>query len=482
MSTHTMLETLKKASPTVIPSRSLTSQRRSMSAPHVGDMLPSQGWITSGLGHHFSQVSIHPSTPPVAESCPLTTGPRACPFGGACHTCPARVQAKLAISQPGDVYEQQADRVAEQAMRMPAPPPTNERSALDARSSSTVQRKCAYCEEEGELLQKKESAGQASESAHSLQVPPIVHQVLRSPGQSLDAETRAFMEPHFGHDFSRVRIHTDAQAAESARMVNARAYAFAHHVVFGAGEYAPAVSQGRRLLAHELAHVVQQDLVTGEPSGISLPSEAAEHEAQSTAASVGSGREPRVEVEVGRTAPLMREIISANPSPSGGGGRPPNGLSDCKVVLGGRVIDHWLAGTLGFRHLYIDVYKGSSDYALIEGGPVGSTTTGTSGAWVKSMDWEARGIQWDITPRNDCPRFVDCLKRETVTYHGARHPYHYSRGPNSNSFAGWVLNQCGLSISPLISAWPYRGVDYWRTHTATAAASAPVTAPAPAGT
>lgn len=89
-------------------------------------------------------------------------------------------------------------------------------------------------------------------------VPPIVHDVLSSPGQPLDASTRTFMEPRFGYDFSQVRVHTDKRAAESARAVNALAYTVGRDVVFGEGEYEPGTSMGRRLLAHELTHVVQQ--------------------------------------------------------------------------------------------------------------------------------------------------------------------------------------------------------------------------------
>jgi hypothetical protein len=89
--------------------------------------------------------------------------------------------------------------------------------------------------------------------------PPIVGSVLSSPGRALDPSLRAPMERHFGgHDFSRVRVHSDARAAESAAAVGARAYAVGRHVVFGAGEYAPSTTPGRQLLAHELTHVVQQ--------------------------------------------------------------------------------------------------------------------------------------------------------------------------------------------------------------------------------
>jgi hypothetical protein len=90
-------------------------------------------------------------------------------------------------------------------------------------------------------------------------VPPIVHEVLRSPGQSLDLSARAFMEPRFGHDFGRVRVHADAKAAGSARAVNALAYTVGRDVVFGSGQYAPGTAVGQRLLAHELAHTVQQE-------------------------------------------------------------------------------------------------------------------------------------------------------------------------------------------------------------------------------
>src|SRR6266568_4694883 len=139
---------------------------------------------------------------------------------------------------------------------------------------SSLQRKCACgqhtvsggeCEEcrkkQAGMLQR---AVMSSSSVNS--VPPIVHEVLSSPGQLLDAGTRAFMEPRFGHDFSQVRVHTDARAAESARAVNALAYTVGQDVVFGAGQYEPETSGGKRLMAHELTHVVQQGI--GYSSGV----------------------------------------------------------------------------------------------------------------------------------------------------------------------------------------------------------------------
>lgn len=129
--------------------------------------------------------------------------------------------------------------------------------------NTLLQRKCdcgqhtmagGECEECAEKRLQRQAAGQTK----SDEVPSVVHNVLRSSGQPLDAETLAFMEPRFNHDFSRVRLHTSGQAAESARAVNALAYTSGWNVVFGQGQYNPHTQQGRHLLAHELTHVVQQ--------------------------------------------------------------------------------------------------------------------------------------------------------------------------------------------------------------------------------
>jgi hypothetical protein len=174
------------------------------------------------------------------------------------------LQRKLVVNQPGDVYEREADRVADAVMRasqlsassavsraMPAP-----RALQRACSCGGT---CADCRQKEEKLQRKEaSAITVAGAGAGAAAPPIVHEVLRSTGQPLDAKTRSFMEPRFGRSFADVRIHADTQAAESARSVSARAYTAGGDVVFAAGQYTPDTSAGRRLLAHELAHVVQQ--------------------------------------------------------------------------------------------------------------------------------------------------------------------------------------------------------------------------------
>jgi hypothetical protein len=96
----------------------------------------------------------------------------------------------------------------------------------------------------------------------------MIDQVLHSPGLPLDAATRAFMESHFGHDFSNVRVHIDARAAGSAQAVDALAYTVGHNIVFGSGQYAPHTREGKQLLTHELTHVLQQN----DPSALTLPS------------------------------------------------------------------------------------------------------------------------------------------------------------------------------------------------------------------
>ncbi len=256
MSSRTNVRPEKKSGASVVALPHFVP-RRSAHSPSVEDR---PVVADAALGHNFGGVRVHAETDRAPASCPLSpVSPRACPFGGACHACPPRLQAKLAIGQPGDAYEQEADRVAEEVMRMAEPPQRQDTRVSEEARNRTVRRKCARCEDDEESLQKKEPSGQRTAvSDHSLDVPPIVHEMLRSPGEPLDPETRAFMESRFVHDFSQVRVHSDGTAAESARTVSALAYTVGRHVAFAAGRYAPATDAGRRLLAHELSHVVQQ--------------------------------------------------------------------------------------------------------------------------------------------------------------------------------------------------------------------------------
>jgi hypothetical protein len=162
-----------------------------------------------------------------------------------------RRMSKLEIGAVDDPLEAEADRVAGQVMRMPDP------AVSSPPVSQVLRRKCAACEEEDDKTVRPKRAF-AGEPALT-EAPAIVHAALRSPGHSLDTGTGAFFESRLGRDLSAVRVHTDAKAAASARAIGARAYTVGSHLIFGDGAYAPHSSAGKLLLAHELAHVIQQE-------------------------------------------------------------------------------------------------------------------------------------------------------------------------------------------------------------------------------
>jgi hypothetical protein len=139
--------------------------------------------------------------------------------------------------------------------------------------------------EQGHILQRKAKGPAASEEA-----PPIVHDVLRAPGQPLDDATRGFMESRFDSDFGHVRIHSDHNAAKSASKTSAHAYTYGSHIVFGAGQYSPASARGVHLLAHELTHVLQQHGTGNQrrPAAVSSD-QAMERQADESAFQVVSG-------------------------------------------------------------------------------------------------------------------------------------------------------------------------------------------------
>ncbi|MDI1433354.1 DUF4157 domain-containing protein [Polyangium sorediatum] len=200
--------------------------------------LPVAAWRRSLL-----EIPLSPSSAPSrAEGAESSTGARI-PI-----TAPP-IQRKPGISTPGDAYEREADHVADEVMRMAEP------AAIGA-APQRVQRKCASCEEEEKAtIQAKHEPSATTEG--SLDVGAALRGAGRG-GAPLPRDVRSFFEPRFGYDFGRVRIHTDSQAASAARAVKARAYTVGRNIVFGEGEYAPATADGKRLMAHELTHVVQQ--------------------------------------------------------------------------------------------------------------------------------------------------------------------------------------------------------------------------------
>ncbi len=184
-------------------------------------------------------------TAPTISPLPRGVLQRKCACGGSaglgdmCSECQINrlrgkpLQHKLTVGVSGDEYEKEADRVAEQVMATPA-------HSVVSGAPSHIQR----------------YAGQASVPVDT--VPASVNQVLASTGRPLEPPLRQDMERRFGYDFGRVRVHSNATAAQSARDLNAKAYTVGHHIMFGAGQLAPGLLDGRRLIAHELTHVLQQ--------------------------------------------------------------------------------------------------------------------------------------------------------------------------------------------------------------------------------
>ena len=162
---------------------------------------------------------------------------------------PIGIQTKLTVSQPGDEFEQEADRVADRVMRSPEPQ-LQRACACDGGS-------CAECSSDSdEQLQTKHVEGSNTPQTVA---QGVVQKALDSSGQPLDQHTQSFMEARFGYDFSGVRVHAGEPAAEAARNVTARAFTTGSDIVFGANEYQPETPQGKKLIAHELTHVVQQN-------------------------------------------------------------------------------------------------------------------------------------------------------------------------------------------------------------------------------
>ncbi len=148
--------------------------------------------------------------------------------------------------------------------------------------------------------------------------PPVVHEVLRTSGQRLEEDTRAFMEPRFGHDFSKVRVHSDEKAAESATAVNALAYTVGSDVVLGNKHSVSETPTSQELLAHELTHVVQQE---GKESNDSIPigspHASYEREAEQVAESVSRGQtvRPSARTSGGRILQRQTGTVKAGAKP-----------------------------------------------------------------------------------------------------------------------------------------------------------------------
>lgn len=209
----------------------------------------------SGLRPRYGEglVSTDVRRPPVDFSrIPVFAGAKAT----ALKPIPGKLQRKLTVGPTSDPLERDADRIADAVMR---PPQVSQGGRCACGGVAGPSGECDNCRAKREAATGTNRIARSATGRAPATVPRAVHNVVASPGRPLDSGARGFMEPRFGRGFGDVRIHDDAGAASSAALVGARAYAVGRHVVFGAGQYAPAREPGQRLLAHELAHVVQQD-------------------------------------------------------------------------------------------------------------------------------------------------------------------------------------------------------------------------------
>ena len=217
-----------------------------------------------GIGLNFAAIPVFPPEVPQTQLRQR----------GLITRLPGPIQAKLRVGAVDDSLEHEADRVADQIIRMPDPAAS---IPVSSGGNGNLMRRCSCgnstsggpeCEEckkiRGGTLQRAGAGSTAIPNA----APPIVHEALRSSGQPLDSATQAFFEARFDHDFKEVRIHTDPPAAASARAVNALAYTVGHNIVLDPEHYSAHTESGRKLLAHELAHVIQQLPSSSEGSSV----------------------------------------------------------------------------------------------------------------------------------------------------------------------------------------------------------------------
>ncbi len=157
-------------------------------------------------------------------------------------------QAKLRIGKPGDVYEQEADRVADEVMRMPEP---------------EMQRQVEPEEEDHKLDIQVKASHQTAKSELQVDEDLESNTSQQTWGDPISKEALTFFEPHMKHDFSRVRVHKDNEAVQMNRQLDARAFTHGMDIYFGGGQFDPGSLEGKRLLAHELTHLVQQSASQG---------------------------------------------------------------------------------------------------------------------------------------------------------------------------------------------------------------------------
>jgi hypothetical protein len=328
-----------------------------------GDLRPiltAQG-LAHSVHQDFSQIpafsSEHPNSSPLRG--PLTVT-----------SLPGVLQPRLAVGHVDDPFEREADRVAEWVMRMSA-------RGFPTTSEQVGRQRVATVDESAEPLRSKQAGSVNAGNKESSHAPDIVDEVLRTPGQPLDASARAFFESRFGTDFSAVRVHSDPRAAESARSIGACAYTVGSNVVFDSAQFAPWTTAGQSLLAHELHHVVQQ--------GAAGPHKFVQRQAASPEVATNNpAREPIA-------AGPAREPIAAGPARepiAAGPAREPiaaGGPGYVSVSVGST-----MTAEAGLREVYDQCARQITDEALKIAAEEGNTAEAVE-----------KAARWAVTARND---------------------------------------------------------------------------------
>jgi len=374
-----------------------------------------------------------------------------------------------------------------------------------------VQRKC--CEGKEDRMQecedcrkKRVSLQRISTGKEPARVPPIVHDALRSPGQPLEFTTRKFMESHFGHDFSRVHLHTDSLATKSARSINALAYTAGKEIVIDLQHHALTTDARYRLLAHELTHVVQQSSSFGDQTELKMGKreDAAELEADTLSRQVISGQAVNVRersskfvqgvswlsiaapaaigagigalfgplgalagAAIGGVGGLIADVaLSGGFSSSSGERWTPQANPDgtCKSAkidvrathTGGKGLAAAIVHLLPIYHLFI-VYtdqKGAQSYFRAGPDPSGrcpgvnsgsfGVLTSSSGLYTPdSIDWEPGAPSETVLTGSGACGKDSCFLSELARIDGNCVPYDPT-GNNSNTVARTLLSKCGV--------------------------------------
>jgi hypothetical protein len=355
--------------------------------------------------------------------------------------------------------------------------------------SGSLRGECAECKKK-ETLQRRAMSG-----AGASIVPPIVHEVLRSSGQPLDSATRAFFEPRFRHDFSKVRVHIDSKAVDSARAVDARAYTVGRQIVFGAAMFRPDTSSGRQLLAHELMHVVQQNGEAEANGPLHVGPTVGPYEDEAGRAGSVAGRAETSRYAETLSGMLQRQSIRT-PAPVPGVSAPsppPPGPASSRIDVRDTAVSAVPRLLQGYiNHIFIVYHDGSTgkEYAWRGGNTAGKSVC--PGVGLPKPTSFLSAVGHGVCPFNDPslgaigvgplrapfdPIFIDwpainsrtlvqgaaadavgtgtCFATEAARISAACIPYSPC-GPNSNSVAYTLLKNCGISPTgpPGLASYP----------------------------